>query len=102
MGRCFECNVNGYMLDIINNKCIEHCGDGVIIGSEECEDSNSNPNDGCDNCKFKCRSDCLECTPNGKVCNICLNSGYKTVTGSYKCSTICGDGLRISNTFETE
>ncbi|CAD8194238.1 unnamed protein product [Paramecium pentaurelia] len=102
MGRCFECNVSGYMLDIINNKCIEHCGDGVIIGSEECEDSNSNPNDGCDNCKFKCRSDCLECTTNGKVCNTCLNSGYKTVTGSYKCSTICGDGLRISNTFETE
>lgn len=55
MGKCYECNVSGYVLDLINNKCIEHCGDGIVMGNEQCEDSNSNPNDGCDNCKYKCR-----------------------------------------------
>ncbi|CAD8117900.1 unnamed protein product [Paramecium sonneborni] len=103
-GKCYQCSTSGYILDVINNKCIEHCGDGVILGSEECEDINPNPNDGCDNCKFKCRWDCLDCSSNGKVCNLCLFSGYKTVTGTgaYKCVPICGDGLKITNSLDTE
>lgn len=66
---------------------------------------NSNPEDGCDNCKFRCRSDCLECSANKRYCLTCLNSGYKIITtlpNSYKCSPVCGDGLKIKNLFETE
>lgn len=43
---------DGYML--FQNKCASICGDNIIVQTEECEDNNLAPYDGCFRCKFSC------------------------------------------------
>jgi len=74
---------------LLDHKCLEGCcGDGVILGNEQCDDFSTIGLDGCDS---KCQ---IEpgwiCSPN--------NTSIKSLTFSYTastCHTICGDGLRI-------
>ncbi|MBK8171676.1 MAG: putative metal-binding motif-containing protein [Sandaracinaceae bacterium] len=70
------------------------CGDGVtdISVGEECDDANTNPDDGCNNfCLYSCRDD-SECD-DGDVCN-----GSATCdTDTHKCTTVdplnCDDSM---------
>lgn len=43
--------VIGYELSS-NGSCYEICGDGLIIGAEECDDMNKLKEDGCFDCRF--------------------------------------------------
>lgn len=42
---CLTC-ATGY--SVANNTCVIICGDGVVGGSEVCDDGNTNSSDGCD------------------------------------------------------
>ena len=71
--------------------CDEICGDGINYGSfdNECDDGNTDDNDGCS-------SDCT------------VESGYECSNGdrgyefSDSCNEICGDGIRITSTIECD
>jgi large repetitive protein len=54
------------------NCSIPVCGDEVVLGSEECDDSNYRAYDGCSGCQVECGWDCSE----------------------GECSGVCGDGMR--------
>lgn len=41
--------------------CIPICGDFLVVSGEDCDDGNSNPFDGCHNCKYGCDEFCKEC-----------------------------------------
>jgi cysteine-rich repeat protein len=81
-----------------------HCGNGVVDGSEDCDDANSDQNDGClSNCRF------AECIPGDGSCkdnNVCTADAcsqgrcvHTSNTGScddgLACTTndICRDGV---------
>merc|ERR1711959_108365 len=58
------------------------CGDGRVVGDEECDDGNLEPNDGCSvNCKVE--------TEAGWSC-------VRSETTKSRCY-ICGDGIRQAN-----
>jgi len=43
-----ECKIEaGYVCEDIPSKCTPICGDGMIVGTEKCDDSNKNSTDGC-------------------------------------------------------
>ncbi|CAD8214325.1 unnamed protein product [Paramecium pentaurelia] len=67
-GLCIECDIN-WLYDPINYNCYSNCGDGLIVGFEECDDSNSIPYDGCYQCKFSCPQNCIKCQYG--LCLIC-------------------------------
>ncbi|CAD8103948.1 unnamed protein product [Paramecium sonneborni] len=85
---CQECQNNGWVL--INGVCNSQCGDGYVVGSEQCDDGNSIEFDGCYQCSYSCHQKCLDCYQ-----GICLQCdiGYKE-NGSY-CNNICGDGQLV-------
>ncbi|CAK94692.1 unnamed protein product (macronuclear) [Paramecium tetraurelia] len=106
-GKCDLC-LQGFYL--FNNECIskiiitilylnddlDKCGDYKIGITEECEDYNSNPFDGCNQCKFQCDLNCITCQF-GK-CQGCID-GY-IVNTNYMCEPECGDGILIPFTNE--
>ena len=58
--------------------CSEKCGDGIIVGVENCDDNSDN----LEGCAASCKSGSLagwSCLPNASPAHIC--------------SEICGDGL---------
>ncbi len=58
--------------------CMPNCGDGVTIGTEQCDDGNNMDGDGCDaSCMFEPEWNCAEIHPS-----------QPTV-----CSPICGNGI---------
>ncbi|CAD8059006.1 unnamed protein product [Paramecium sonneborni] len=89
-GQCRVCNVEGWELTI--NRCTTICGDQLILGTEECEDGNLIPYDGCFECKFSCEELCIVCEKG--VCQACLQPGW--IINQYNiCITQCGDGIII-------
>jgi cysteine-rich repeat protein len=54
--------------------CTTICGDGIVGGSEQCDDGNLTNGDGCTN----------TCT---------IQAGFTCVGTPSVCSTICGDGI---------
>jgi len=64
------------------SKCDGICGDGVVKGTETCDDGSPFDGQGCnENC-------------------IGIRTGYKCIEGTpFKCSPICGDGIVIGNEF---
>ena len=59
--------------------CFEECGDGVVSGTEECDDGNNLNDDGCSqSCKFEIGFDCM-------------NFDYLPTI----CNEICGDALIV-------
>jgi len=48
---CTDCFIDdGYTCPIIGQPCETICGDDLLKGDEDCEDGNSNDNDGCEDC----------------------------------------------------
>ncbi|CAD8154633.1 unnamed protein product [Paramecium octaurelia] len=92
-GQCFECNTGGWQTDLTVTpwKCKEICGDGLIIGSEQCDDENSFDTDGCKDCKYYCRIGCSSCDYTTNKCLSCEFPGFTPI--SYYCKNICGDGI---------
>jgi len=45
------CNACAYPFTLINELCVQTCGNGTINGAEQCDDGNLVTSDGCtDNC----------------------------------------------------
>ncbi|CAK86800.1 unnamed protein product (macronuclear) [Paramecium tetraurelia] len=62
-GICQKCQ-SGYYL--IHDTCQSVCGDGIVVGDEECDDSNNNSLDGCNSlCKVESNYKCSDssCIP---------------------------------------
>lgn len=78
------------------------CGDGLVIGEEQCDDGNNIPRDGCTKCaidpNYKCdnevdsKSVCWQCELNCKECtpSACLNCDSGYFLSENKCLK-CGD-----------
>ncbi|CAD8178245.1 unnamed protein product [Paramecium octaurelia] len=82
---CQDCS-DGYELHP-NGLCYEICGDGIIIGQEECEDMNDIQQDGCFNCRFQCQQSCIVCAQ-----GICLICEYGWDQYNNQCRSVCGNG----------
>ncbi|CAD8200507.1 unnamed protein product [Paramecium octaurelia] len=61
----------------IFGECMPICGDGIVVGYEQCEDGNNEIDDLCFNCQFQCPSNCSTCNQNTQL----------------PCSGYCGDGI---------
>ncbi|CAD8055706.1 unnamed protein product [Paramecium primaurelia] len=92
-GICFSCN-NGYQL--INQKCISICGDGIVTKDEECDNGVDRfKMDGCINCKFECYEGCNQCVKG--QCLECKNDkGWYMNQLDQQCNSECGD-LIVTN-----
>ena len=96
------------------------CGDSIIAGSEQCDDGNDTPKDGCDaNCQlesgFQCITPGKPCTPtvcgDGKVegTEQCDDGNHDLGDGctpfcqlepdcdAGACTSPCGDGIKFAN-----
>ncbi|CAD8153931.1 unnamed protein product [Paramecium octaurelia] len=92
-GLCLKCRESqGWYLDSETSICYSKCGDSIISDSEQCEDSNSQLNDGCTQCQFNCQQECSVCIFG--ICYQCI-SGYKLINS--KCQSVCGDGIIAGN-----
>ncbi|CAD8151890.1 unnamed protein product [Paramecium octaurelia] len=85
---CQECNKNGWLL--IEGVCNSKCGDGYVVGNEQCDDGNNFKFDGCYQCSYQCDEMCLDCFQG--QCILC-QEGY--VEDGYQCNNICGDGYCV-------
>ncbi|CAD8214880.1 unnamed protein product [Paramecium octaurelia] len=83
--QCQECNKNGWQL--VEGVCTSKCGDGYVVGSEQCDDGNNIQFDGCYQCSYQCDKMCVDCFQG--QCTLC-QVGY--VEDGYLCYNICGDG----------
>ncbi|CAD8141976.1 unnamed protein product [Paramecium pentaurelia] len=88
-GICQECNTLGWLLE--DFKCVEICGDLIIVGNEQCDDGNNIPYDGCFDCEYQCQIQCTNC--NKGICEECNTYGWILV--DQQCSTYCGDGIVV-------
>ncbi|CAD8102908.1 unnamed protein product [Paramecium sonneborni] len=79
----------GFYYDNYSNDCQPQCGDGIVVGNEQCEDQNSIPYDGCYDCQYQCHILCTNCQK---------GSCFECQTGYYlngqQCVTKCGDGIK--------
>ncbi|CAD8044525.1 unnamed protein product [Paramecium primaurelia] len=82
-GVCELCE-EGYLLQ--DFQCQSICGDKIIIGSEQCDDGNQNPYDGCHLCQFQCQQECLDCKF-GK----CYDCQLEYLVDNYQCIDLCGN-----------
>ncbi|CAD8196500.1 unnamed protein product [Paramecium octaurelia] len=96
--QCYSC-IDGWQ--IINYRCYQICGDGylAISSSEQCDDGNYQPYDGCYNCNFECKQNCLYCD-SSKNCLECQDNFEKS--DQNYCKPICGDGIIIEGLEECE
>ncbi|CAD8118577.1 unnamed protein product [Paramecium sonneborni] len=86
--RCQECD-QGFQLNF-DGSCTEICGDGFIVGLEECDDMNNIQNDGCYLCKFQCHQQCLDC-----IFGFCNQCAFGWEQYNNQCQSICGNGLLV-------
>ncbi|CAD8092480.1 unnamed protein product [Paramecium primaurelia] len=92
---CEFCNQGVCQIDcetgyqIIDNQCQEVCGDGIITISEQCDDMNQTPYDGCFQCFYQCELDCEFC--NEGICQKDCEHGYQFIGN--QCQEVCGDGI---------
>src|SRR5450432_4566081 len=69
----------GYVCRVPGRKCTPKCGDGVLIGSEACDDGNNMDGDGCSaNCLVEPGASCPKPTTGKSVCTV----------------SVCGDGMQ--------
>ncbi|CAD8077810.1 unnamed protein product [Paramecium sonneborni] len=103
-GKCTQC-IDGYIIQ--NQICINQCGDGLVLTSEQCDDGNIVSRDGCTQCIidpgykciiiqnqsfcFTCTSNCNYCTyfNNQIICNSCIKGYFLLGNDCIKCSESC-------------
>ncbi|CAD8199927.1 unnamed protein product [Paramecium octaurelia] len=92
-GMCSECATLGWQIDLFSVPplCKEVCGDGLVVGIEECDDANFNDFDGCHQCKLLCRIGCSLCDQTRTKCLSCEFRGFEPYL--YYCRPIMNDGL---------
>lgn len=76
------------------------CGDRIVQPPEECDDGNTNPLDGCDNCRRStggCRSD-MDCPATLPSCNIETGTCESRTSGCPAGYTSCGTSCVDTNT----
>jgi len=70
--------------------CFPYCGDGVVTNGEECDDGNTDPNDGCNNCTVSAG---YVCGTGGELC--CWAGDYYKLLVS-QMGLVCMDGWWMS------
>ncbi|CAD8082958.1 unnamed protein product [Paramecium sonneborni] len=95
LGICYECDVLGWVVE--THRCTPYCGDGIIIGYEQCDDMNDDFNDGCYKCLLACDQYCIECTEG--VCQKCELGRF---VESNICLAKCGDGYFVKSSEECD
>ncbi|CAK63285.1 unnamed protein product (macronuclear) [Paramecium tetraurelia] len=102
-GKCTQCvtKTHNHSFAMSSENCFLQCGSGNVIVSDQCIDYKSITNDECQICRFKCRSNCINCEQTTGRCLDC-NVGFKP--NSSFCENICGDILvaQDSTNFYTE
>ncbi|CAD8125624.1 unnamed protein product [Paramecium sonneborni] len=88
LGICYECNQLGWIIQ--NNQCTPFCGDGLVVGYEQCDDMNSIENDGCYECKFMCDQYCIDCEEG--ICKECPAGMHLF---DHICQPKCGDAFNL-------
>ncbi|CAD8194870.1 unnamed protein product [Paramecium octaurelia] len=83
---------NGWDFLVLSNQCQPICGDNLIYGTEECDDGNLIPFDGCFNCKFQCDKNC-------KICEFgrCVQCFFGYDQKSQYFHPVCGDALTLDH-----
>ncbi|CAD8070395.1 unnamed protein product [Paramecium primaurelia] len=93
-GQCQECEGIGWEIDIVSGVCRSNCGDGIIVGKEQCDDGNEIEFDGCHQCELRClQQQCTKCLIG--ICLECGNDGWYLF--EYKCISFCGDLIVVDN-----
>ena len=77
--------------------CVPHCGDGKVVGNEECDDGPLNGVPG--HCNAACSGHLAKCGDGiiqpGEDCDNGVNDGtYGTCTSACKLAAFCGDGQK--------
>ncbi|CAK74085.1 unnamed protein product (macronuclear) [Paramecium tetraurelia] len=90
LGICYECDVFGWVIE--QHKCTPYCGDGVVIGYEQCDDMNDDFNDGCYKCKLACDQYCTDCLE-----GICQKCEIGRFVDQNICIAQCGDGVFVKS-----
>ena len=88
---CFDCAA-GYTLS--GTSCVK-CGDGILYSAEEeCDDANTDPNDGCNgSCNVEDSHTCTSDSPS--VCTSRCGNGVKELIGLY--DEGCDDGNLVNS-----
>ncbi|CAK76180.1 unnamed protein product (macronuclear) [Paramecium tetraurelia] len=89
-GLCIQC-LSPWVLNTISGQCVPKCGDQIVVSSEQCDDGNQQPYDGCYECQFSCPLNCMVCQY-GK-CLIC-NYSYQLIDN--KCQFTCVEDEKLS------
>jgi cysteine-rich repeat protein len=89
---CSACST-GYSL--VNNVCQEVCGDSMMVTPEQCDDGNTDPNDGCSStCQIEVQHYC-DITATPSQCGNCV-SNCDNCTNAIAC-TVCSTGYALSS-----
>lgn len=76
---------------IPNTACITECGDGIMAGSEDCDDGNTRDNDGCTDCSIDSYYDCKEDFNLKSICTPFCGNGFIDL------DEVCDDYNLVSN-----
>ncbi|CAK82971.1 unnamed protein product (macronuclear) [Paramecium tetraurelia] len=90
---CYECKGIGWELNLTTRQCQPVCGDGVVIGDEQCDDGNDLGEDGCFECYYQCQNQCTKCLKG--FCEECDTMGWYLEWN--QCFPYCGDKLVVGN-----
>ncbi|CAD8079160.1 unnamed protein product [Paramecium primaurelia] len=88
---CYECKGIGWELNLIQRQCQPFCGDGLVIGNEQCDDGNDQGEDGCFECFYQCQDQCTKCLKG--TCKECNTLGWYLEWDH--CFPYCGDKLVV-------
>ncbi|CAD8161795.1 unnamed protein product [Paramecium pentaurelia] len=91
-GNCLKCQ-KGWQLDF-QKKCYPKSGDSLVVGNEQCDDTNFQGADGCFYGQFDFPEDCEYCYKG--LCLRCIQESKQLDQINNYCQSFCGDGY-LSN-----